>query len=95
MWLWNTHKMRLEGSLASGVPILKWGVAMNLHSNTEDEIRVCKGNYVGIVRPNDGQYEFLVRDIRREAPTIHGWGVDFAHATAAVTQLFDALMTEP
>jgi hypothetical protein len=63
-----------------------------VHSDAEDEFRFCKGNYLGIVRRCENQYEFLVRDIRREGPTIHGNGVDFANATAAVIQLMDALM---
>lgn len=62
----------------------------NIHPGA-DESRVCKGNYVGIVRPNENQYEFLVRDMRREGPTIYGSGVDFLHASTAVTQLIDAL----
>jgi hypothetical protein len=61
----------------------------------DDEVRVCKGNYIGIVRPNENQYEFLVRDMRREGPTIYGSGVDFLNASIAVTQLLDALIGEP
>lgn len=63
-------------------------------TRNENEFRVCKGNYVGIVRPDDGHYEFLVSDVRRESPTIHGYGVDFPHAVAAVTQLLNALASE-
>jgi hypothetical protein len=68
---------------------------INFHLGTDDESRVCKGNYIGIVRPNENQYEFLVRDIRREDPTIHGSGVDFLHASTAVAQLMDALTHDP
>ena len=64
---------------------------MQEHEERESEFRLCKGNYVGIVRHSDNQYEFLVRDIRKECPTIHGGGVDLAHAMVAVTQLLDAL----
>jgi hypothetical protein len=67
----------------------------NRHSGTEDESRVCKGNYVGIVRPSENQYDFLVRDLRRESPTIFGSRVDFIHASAAVSELMDALTHEP
>ena len=67
---------------------------MNLHSETQDGVRVCKGNFVGIVQPHDGQYEFLVRDMRKESPTINGSGVDLAHATDAVTRLLEALVRE-
>jgi len=62
------------------------------HLEMEDEFRFRKGNYLGIVRHGENQYEFLVRDMRREGPTIHGSGVDLAHATAAVIQLMDALL---
>jgi hypothetical protein len=67
----------------------------SLHSGANDESRVCKGNYIGIVRPSENQYEFLVRDLRREGPTIYGFGVDFLHASTAVAQLMDALTHEP
>jgi hypothetical protein len=67
---------------------------MTLHSETRHGFRVCKGNFVAIVQPHDGQYEFLVRDVRRESPTINGSGVDLAHATDAVTQLLEALASE-
>ena len=65
-----------------------------IHSGTDDESLVCRGNYVGIVRPNETRYEFLVRDMRREDPTIYGSGVDFLQASTAVTQLMDALTHE-
>jgi len=68
---------------------------MTLHSKAQKGFRICKGNFIGIVQPHDGQYEFLVRDMRRESPTINGSGVDLAHATAAVTQLLKALAHEP
>jgi hypothetical protein len=67
----------------------------SIHPGIEDESRVCRGNYVGIIRPNENQYEFLVRDMRKEGPTIHGSGVDFLHASTAVSQLMDALTHEP
>jgi hypothetical protein len=63
----------------------------NIHSGGDDESRVCKGSHIGIVRPGENQYEFLVRDLRREDPTIYGSGVDFLHASNAVAQLMDAL----
>ena len=66
----------------------------NVHPEADDESRVCKGNYVGIVRPNENQYEFLIRDMRREGPTIYGSGVDFLHASNAVAQLMDALTAD-
>jgi hypothetical protein len=96
--------------MARGVPLWKQGsVAMMIFNETcsgtqeqaltkfdpDDESRVCKGNYIGIVRPNENQYEFLVRDIRGEDPTIHGSGVDFLHASTAVAQLMDALTGQP
>jgi hypothetical protein len=67
---------------------------MNFHSEAHNGFRVCKGNFIGIVQPHDGQYEFIVRDMRRESPTINGSGVDLAHATDAVTQLMEALLRE-
>jgi hypothetical protein len=36
----------------------------SIHSGADDESRVCKGNYVGVVRHSENQCEFLVRDIR-------------------------------
>ena len=96
---WST-----ERDMARGVPLRKQGsVAMilidvdsgtreeSIHLGADDESRFCKGNYVGVVRRNENQYEFLVRDMRREGPTIYGSGVDFLHASTAVTQLMDAL----
>ena len=77
--------------LACGVPIWK---RRSVVTRDENEFRICKGNYVGIVRPDDGHYEFLVSDVRRESPTIHGYGVDFPHAVTAVTQLLNALASE-
>jgi len=68
---------------------------MTLHSETRNGFRICKGNFIGIVEPHDGQYDFLVRDMRRESPTINGSGVDLVHATAAVKQLLEALAHEP
>ena len=50
----------------------------NIYSGTEDEFRVCKGNFVGIVRPHDGQYEFRVRDMRREGHTVYGYGLTYS-----------------
>ena len=67
----------------------------SIATRTANEFRVCKGNFVGIVRPCEGQYEFLVCDMRREDPAIHGSGVDFPHAVTAVTELLDALANEP
>jgi len=67
----------------------------NIYPGADDESRVCKGNYIGIVRPNENQYEFLVRDMRREGPTIYGSGVDFLHASNAVAQLMNALTGQP
>jgi hypothetical protein len=64
-------------------------------TENENEFRVCNGNYVGIVRPDGGHYEFLVSDVRRESPAIHGYGVDFPLAVTAVTQLLNALASEP
>lgn len=60
----------------------------------ENEFKHYKGTFVGIVRPYDEQYEFLVRDMRRECPTIHGVRVDFPKAIVAVTKLLDALQSE-
>jgi hypothetical protein len=57
----------------------------------EDDFCVCKGGFVGLVQRHDSQYEFVLRDLRRERPTIYGFGVDFPHAVTAVTQLLDAL----
>lgn len=61
----------------------------------ESEFRVCKGNFVAVARPYSGHYEFLIRDMRREGPTIYGSGVDLNNATAALTRLLNALIREP
>jgi hypothetical protein len=58
---------------------------------THHEFRVHKGEFVGLVESCGAQYHFLVRDLRRESPTIHGTGVDFSSAVNAVTQLLNAL----
>lgn len=62
-----------------------------IHSGTYGTFRISRGNFVGIVQPQESRYDFLVRDMRREQPTIHGCGVDFSHAVTAVTQLLYAL----
>jgi hypothetical protein len=68
-----------ERSPAEQVPLL------------DNEFRVSKGEFVGVVEPHENQYKFFVRDLRRERPTIHGFGVDFPHAVTAVRQLLDSL----
>jgi hypothetical protein len=60
-------------------------------SRPEEEFKVSRGDFVAVVLPHENQYSFFVRDLRRERPTIHGFGVDFPHAVIAVTQLLDAL----
>ncbi len=62
-----------------------------IHLVSENKVRLCKGDFVGIVQPRESHYEFSVRDMRRERPTIHGSGVDFSRAVTFVTQLLDAL----
>jgi hypothetical protein len=57
----------------------------------DEELCLCKGEFVAVVQPQDNRYGFFVRDLRRERPTIHGYGVDFSAALTAVTQLLDAL----
>lgn len=59
--------------------------------SASDEYRIERGDFVALVQPHASQYSFFVRDMRRERPTIHGYGVDFPHAVVAVTQLLDAL----
>lgn len=86
------HRVELGIGLACGVPVWK---RRSVATRDENKLRVCKGSYVGIVRPYDGQYEFLVSDVRRESPAMHGYGVDFPRAVAAVTQLLNALAGEP
>jgi len=56
-----------------------------------DEFSWRKGDFVGVVKPNKNRYEFYVRDLRREGPTIQGFGVDYSHAVNTVTQLLEAL----
>ncbi|HVJ05965.1 MAG TPA: hypothetical protein VM578_09860 [Candidatus Saccharimonadales bacterium] len=68
--------------------------AAKVHSGSDD-YEVRKGNYIGIVRESESQYEFLVRDMRREGPTIHGCGMDFRHAASAVRQILNALTSVP
>ena len=60
------------------------------HEN-HHEFRVHKGEFVGLVESCGARYRFLVRDLRRERPTIQGTGVDFASAVNTVTQLLNAL----
>jgi hypothetical protein len=64
------------------------------HPEEEQEYRLEQGDFVAIVQPHASRYSFSVRDLRRERPTIHGFGVDFPHALIAVTQLLNALTTE-
>lgn len=61
-----------------------------LHAN-EDEHRLSKGQFEGVVRPQGDRYYFSVRDMTREQLTIHGFGVDFQKAVIAVEQLLDLL----
>jgi hypothetical protein len=89
VWLKSVLYRWIREVLAWGVPIIEIRGAA---TGGENEFRVSKGDLVGIVRPRAGRYEFLVLDMRREEPTMHG--VDFPHATAAVTQLLDALAGE-
>jgi hypothetical protein len=63
----------------------------DLRSEMVDEFALRKGDFVAVVQPNGSRYEFFVRDLRREGPTIQGFGVDFSNAVSAVTQLLDAL----
>ena len=65
--------------------------APNFHSEVENEFQLSQGDFVGIVQARENKYEFAVRDMRRECPTIHGYGVDFPHAVTFVRQLLDAL----
>jgi hypothetical protein len=60
------------------------------HEN-HHEFRLHKGEFVGLVESSGAQYRFLVRDLRRESPTIQGTGVDFRSAVNAVRQLLNAL----
>ncbi len=60
----------------------------------EHEFRMHKGEFVGVVEPHGEHYWFQVRDLRRERPTIHGFGVDFPRAVNAVSHLLDVLATE-
>lgn len=67
----------------------------SVQEEIRSEFRVCKGHFVAVARPQDGHYEFLIRDLRREGPTIYGSGVDLTSATAAVTRLLNALIRKP
>lgn len=60
----------------------------------EHEFRIHRGEFVGVVEPHGEHYWFLVRDLRRERPTIHGFGVDFPRAVNEVSHLLDVLATE-
>ena len=59
-----------------------------------DEFKMRRGDFVAEVKANRGHYDFFVRDMRREGPTIQGLGVDYLHAVTAATQLLNALMRE-
>jgi hypothetical protein len=59
-----------------------------------DEFSLRKGDFVAVIKPSKSQYEFFMRDLRREEPTIQGFGVDFSNAVSTVTQLLDALTKE-
>jgi len=67
---------------------------IEIHPRLDEAFRGSKGDFVGIVQRHDGKYSFFVRDLRRERPTIHGFGVDFSRAVSAVTELLDALTKE-
>lgn len=58
---------------------------------SEDECRIYRGQYEGVVRPHGDRYWFSVREMTRERSTIHGFGVDFQKAVTAVEQLLDLL----
>ncbi len=64
--------------------------APTLHRE-EGEYRISRGQFEGIVRPYENRYWFSVWDITLEQPTIHGFGVNFQQAIAAVEQLVDLL----
>jgi hypothetical protein len=64
---------------------------VSAQSGTRESFQIRKGQFVGIVEPQGDHYSFLVRDLRRERPTIYGYGVSDRNAIAAVTQLLDAL----
>ncbi len=70
------------------------GAAARQPRSAEQQFRVAKGDFVGVVEGDENRYKFLVRDRRREHPTIYGCGVDFSEAVTAVTQLMDALTTQ-
>lgn len=67
---------------------------VEMHPGVNDEYHVVRGDFVAVVQPHEDRYSFLVRDTRRERPTIHGFGVDFPQAVVAVTELLDALTGE-
>jgi hypothetical protein len=90
----ETSKARMPMiSTQSELTVQKHGAA-KVHTGRESDYQMCKGNYVGTVRENESQYEFLVRDMRREGPTIHGCGIDFSHAASMMTQILNALTCE-
>lgn len=65
-----------------------------IHTGIDEDYRLFKGDYIGIVRARESQYEFLVRDTRGEGPTIHGGGADFPHVASKVTEILNALTCE-
>lgn len=58
---------------------------------SEGECRIIRGQFEGVVRPHSDRYWFSVREMTRERPMIHGFGVDFQKAVTAVEQLLDLL----
>ncbi len=50
-----------------------------------------RGQFEGLVQLQGDRYYFYVRDLTREQPAIHGFGVDRREAVAAVEQLLDLL----
>ncbi len=63
----------------------------NSDQEKRHEFRLHKGEFVGLVESCGERYRFVVRDLRRESPTIQGTGTSFHSAVNAVTQLLDAL----
>ncbi len=55
------------------------------------EYRVRRGQFEAVVQAHENNYWYSVRDITRERPTIHGFGVDFEKGITAVKQLLERL----
>lgn len=76
-------------------PVTRNSSLGEIPSSSTAELYLRKGNFVAVVQSHKSQYAFFVRDLRRERPTIHGFGVNLRQAMDTATQYLDALTATP